>query len=356
VLRSNCTLPALVNSDYSTDAKEKGDTISIPLASAVNTIDVVPGAYATDPASVAPTTAKILLSNWKEAAFTLTKRDEANAIAGIMPLELEAAVKSLADTINASIYETYKLVPGHVGTAGVTPFSTTADAANARKKLSTQLAPLGSRVMVLDPEAEAQALQLPAFSQYLQSGDKDVISEGRLGRKLGFDWYMDQVAPFHTSGALGSGGATVTGSAGALTVNIANAGSAGSFTDGDILTFAGDSQSYVVVGAAALSVGTTAVSIYPALKVAQSGSGAVSLIGSHTVNLAMHRDAIGFASRQLENTKPGMMTNSMTVTDPVSKLSMTLEIREEFQRVRVSVSSLWGVKLIRPELAVRVLG
>jgi hypothetical protein len=358
VLRSNCTLPALVNSDYSTNAKEKGETISIPLASAVVTTDVVPGPYANDPGSVAPTTAKIVLNNWKEAAFTLTKRDAANAIDGIIPMELEAAVKALADSINGSLYSLYKQTYGHVGTAGVTPFATVADAANARKQLSIQLAPASDRVMILDPNAEAQALQLAAFSQYLQSGDKEVITEGHLGRKLGFNWFMDQVAPYHIAGSLGSGGAAVSAAApvGAFTVSVTNSGSTGSLNLGDLISFAGDSQQYVVAFATPLAVGVDAVSISPALKVAKVGGEAVALVGSHTVNIAMHRDAIGFASRQLEDTRPGTSGNSMTMTDPVSKLSMTLEIREEHQRVRVSVSSLWGCALVRPELAIRVLG
>jgi hypothetical protein len=93
------------------------------------------------------------------------------------------------------MFQLYKNVYGHVGTAGTTPFSSVADAANARKLLNVQLAPMTGRVVVLNPDAESQALQLAAFSQYLQSGDKDVIQEGHLGRKLGFDWFMDKVVP-----------------------------------------------------------------------------------------------------------------------------------------------------------------
>jgi hypothetical protein len=157
---------------------------------------------------------------------------------------------------------------------------------------------------------------------------------------------------------LTAGAATVNGaaSAGAYSLSIAKATNASPLVVGDLISFAGDSQSYVVTANATLAVGNTVVSISPALAVAKVGGEAMTLQPSHVANLAFHRDAIGFASRKLEDTKAGDNTNTMSISDPVSKLSMTLSIREEFERVRVSVSSLWGAALVRPELAIRIKG
>jgi hypothetical protein len=63
----------MVNSDFGDEVKQKGDTIQVPVPSIMTATDVVPGAYAPDPQNVAPTTAPIALSNWKEAPFTHTR-------------------------------------------------------------------------------------------------------------------------------------------------------------------------------------------------------------------------------------------------------------------------------------------
>lgn len=79
-------------------------------------------------------------------------------------------------------------------------------------------------------------------------------------------------------------------------VSLAKATNAASLKEGDILTIAGDGQTYVVTEAVSLAVGNTAVKIYPGLARATTGSEAVTVSGSHVMNLAFHRDAIAFAT------------------------------------------------------------
>lgn len=358
-LRTNCNMARSVNTSYSAETKQKGDTITIPLASAMVASDVVPGPYAPDPQTVAPTVAKIPLNKWKEVPFTLTNKEVAESIGGVMSMQLEQAVATLASAVNADIWAQYTQAYGTVGIAGTTPFATINDAINARKQLNIQLAPVANRVMLVDPLAEAAAIALPGFLQAQQSGDSKVVTDGDLGRKLGFEWASDQVGASHvastvTAGALTAGAATSVGS---TTVSLAKATNPMTLKAGDILTFAGDTQTYAVVAPANLAVGNTSVAVVPAIKVAKAGGEAVALLGSHTVNLAMHRDAIGFASRVLENQSYGAdASQSFSMVDPVSKLAMRVSFRQEFERSRFSVSMLWGAAMVRPDLAVRVLG
>src|SRR5262249_51640480 len=147
--------------------------------------DVVPGPYAPDPQNVAPTTAPIPLSNWKESAFTLSEKEIAAALAGVPPMQLTSAIEAMATTINASILSLYSGVYGYVGTAGTTPFASDITAATqARKVLALQRAPTNSRRIVLNPDAEANALSLAAFYGALNSADPNVITEGLIGRKF----------------------------------------------------------------------------------------------------------------------------------------------------------------------------
>ena len=64
-LREEVLLTRLVNTDYSTEAKKKGQTIDIPVASDMGTADsVTPAATPTAPPDLTTATAQITLSNW----------------------------------------------------------------------------------------------------------------------------------------------------------------------------------------------------------------------------------------------------------------------------------------------------
>lgn len=364
-LRRNCVMPRLVNSDYGTEVKEKGDTIQVPIPSAIAVQDVVPGVTAPAPADIAPTTASIPLSNWKEAPFVLSEKELAQVIDGVIPIQLSSAVEAIADAINQSIFGLYTGVYGFTGTAGTTPFASDITAAtNARKVLGTQLAPTQNRRIVLDPSAEANALSLPAFYGALNSADPAVITEGQIGRKFGFDWYMDQRVPTQVAGTITTGliaKASTAQAAGLKAIVCTTAASTGAcaLKVGDIIQFSGDAQTYTVTAAATQAAASTdvTVNISPGKVVPLVGSEAVTVKASHVANLAFHRDAFAFASRPMNmNNLTENKDQSFMMSDPVSGLTMRLCYREEFHRTRLAFDVLWGVGLIRPELACRIAG
>jgi hypothetical protein len=378
-LRSGLVMPRLVTNDFGDEVKNKGEIIQIPLPSAMTSTPIVPAAYAPDPQNVAPTTATIPLDYWDESAFTLTNKEYAQVVAGVVPIQLTAAMQSLAATINASIIGLYTTVGNYVGVAGTTPFAfsegTPTEAIAARTILSQNLAPVQDRALVLGPAAFGNALGLPNFAYYLNAGDKDSVDAGTIDRKFGFNWYEDQqignavgggaVTGYQTAGALtGTVTASATQAAG-LTAIAVTTGASSSFAPnvGDIVTFAGDSQTYSVQsgGVASSGLGASAsgtLNILPAKQVAIGGSAvAITMKASHVVNLAFQRQAFGFAMRpeaeHIGGKDPDMR---MTMTDPVSGISMTMEIRDEFHRTRVAYSALWGVGAIRPQVACRIAG
>ena len=364
-LRHNAVMPRLVNSDFGSEVKEKGEVIQVPVPSVMTATAVVPGAYAPDPQNVAPTTASISLDSWYEAPFTLSEKELAQVVEGIVPIQLSAAVEALATTINTSIFNNYTGVYGYVGTAGTTPFgSSLAVATTARETLGIQLAPTANRRFVLSPAAEANALALPAFSQYLQSADPNVIREGDIGRKLGFDWYMDQQVPTHTAGTITTGltaQASTVQAVGLTTIVATTAASTGAcaLLAGDIITLSGDTQTYTLTANATQASAATNVNllISPAKAVALAGGETITVAASHVVNLAFARDAFAFASRPVKPMNLGKeIDDEFYVADPVSKITMRLSYRQEFHRTRFAFDVLWGTGLLRPQLACRVAG
>ena len=219
-----------------------------------------------------------------------------------------ANLEAIANDVNATLLGLGRKFYGMVGTPGTTPFSTVVDATNARKVLNRQLAPVNDRRIVLNPDAEAAALGLSGFAD------------------------------------------------GAQVVSLAKATNAAGLKEGDILTIAGDAQTYVVTEAVSLAVGNTAVKIYPGLARPTTGSEAVTVSGSHVMNLAFHRDAIAFATRPLMDSANGLGNLIQSAVDPVSGLSLRLEVSREHKRTRFSYDILYGADVVRRELGCRIAG
>lgn len=365
-LRQVAIIPQLVNMGYSGLAGERGSSIDVPIPSAIAAQVVAPGNTPPSTPDVQPSTVSIQLNNWYEAPFYLTDQDMLTAMNGTIPMQASEAVKSLANRVNTDILTLYKSVYGFNGTPGTTPLaSDTSAITNTRKVLNTQLAPVDDRRFVLDPNADGNALSLPAFQYVNQGGTDSVMREGQLGRRLGFDFYMSQLMPFHTAGTQ-SGTITVSGAAAAAptafsqTITIASAGSSAvAWNYGDVVTFAGDTQTYVVTNISGVTIGassTGTVTLAPGLQIAKSGGEAVTLKASHQINLAFHRDAFAFATRPLASSAEGLGNIIQTATDPDSGLTLRLEISREHKRTRFSYDILYGCQCIRPQLAARLAG
>lgn len=368
-LRENCVMPRLINSDYENDAKQQGDAVNITVASAATTSSITPANTAPNPPDVTPTKVVLTLDQWEESAFQLSDKEIENifSLPKYKSQQVAEHIKALCNKVNETVFDVYPGVYGFAGTAGTTPFATsTAEATAARKVLNKQLAPLNPRAFVLDPDAEASALGLRAFQDASFRGDTSGVIEGQIGRKLGFQFAMDQQVPTHTAGTITTGLAAKAATAqvvGDETIQCTTAASTGAcaLLAGDIVHFAGDPQTYVLTANATQASAATDVTlnISPPLKVALAGGEAVTVEDDHVVNLAFHRDAIGFASRPLAGDKgltAAELENIMQIPDPLSGLTLRLERRREFYRVRYSFSLLWGVKLVRPELITRVAG
>lgn len=364
-LRQMAIMPMLVNRGYETLAGQKGTTIDIPIPSAITVQDVAPGATPPVTAVVAPTSVSITLDQWKEAPFYLTDKELQEVVSGIIPMQASEAIKALANTVDSYIFGLYKGVYGYYGTAGATPFATdTSDATKVRAILDNQLAPLGDRRVVMNADAQANALNLTAFQNTQFATDASDVIAGKLTPKFGFAWFMDQNVPTHTAGTITTGliaKAATAVAIGATSVVATTAASTGAcaLKAGDIITFAGSTQTYAVgadVTQAAAATDTAAISITPPLVKALVGSEAITVKATHVVNLAFHRDAFAFANRPLDVPTDGLGAIVQSAIDPVSGLTLRLEITREHKRTRYSYDILYGGLLVRAALAARLAG
>ena len=359
-LREMAIMPRYVNRTYDTAPGQKGSTIEVPIPSAITAGSVTPSYVGPDDTGITPTKKTITLDQWYEAPFFLNDKEIGEIREGFVNAQATEAVRAIANNVDDAILALYTNVYGYGGVAGTTPFGTDfSEFTQARAALAAQLAPTNDRYCVIDADAEANALGLRAIQDASYKGDSSGLREGEIGRVLGATWAMDQNVPTHTAGT--AVGATTDASAyaaGVTTVDLASAGT-GTILAGDIITFAGDDQTYTVsTGDADVSGGGTIV-FAPGLKVAQATAAvAITVKASHVVNLLFQRDAFALAARPVEASDPMGIANAQrqAVMDPVSGLSLALEVTRQHYRTRFAFSTLYGVQCIRPELAARIAG
>lgn len=366
-LRQNAIMPRLINRRYEQIAGQRGSTVDVPIPSAITTRDVTSAVAFPANVDFTPGLVQIQLNKWKEAPFQMSDKDILEAMNGTIPMQAAEAIKSLANTVDSDILATYKSVFNYVGTAGTTPFvSDVSNFTDAMVLMDTELAPVEDRRVVLSPAAQGNALKLPEFLRADARGDQGGIIKGTIGEKIGSLWFMDQNVPTHTSTALSAGAATANGvnavNAGSTdggrtgTISIAKATNTAPLVAGDILAIAGQTQTYTVLADVTLIVGNTTVSIAPALRTATAGGEAVTLKATHKVNLHFHRDCFALASRPLLDVADGLGNLIQSAIDPVTGLVLRLEISRQYKQTTFSYDVLYGVKCVRPELAVRIAG
>ena len=355
-LRSMNVMPRLVNSDYQGAANERNSVINVPIPSAITATAVVPGFQPPAQVDLAPTSVPIILDQWFEAPFFLTDNEVMQAMNGVIPMQASEAVKAIANQVNAYIMSMGRGFGGFVGTSGTTPFATDTSAASlARKVLNKQLCPPSDRRIVLDMDAEGNAIILPLFQQANTAGTDRTQVEGVIGRKIGFDWYSDQQVGVHTSTPLTAGALTVNGvnAAGSKVLNVSKATTAAPLVAGDAITIG--LITYVVAANTTLIIGNTAVPLTFGLVTATVGGEAITLRATYVRNLAFHRDVIAFATRPLlEVSHPAVISES--ATDPVSGIGLRLQITREYMRTRFAFDILYGGAVVRPELGCIIAG
>ena len=375
-LRQNAVTPRLIT-DYSFmvgGPNAKGNVLTIPTGAVQATAAITPSN--TPPSNVdhAAGSETITIGTHEGSYFHLTDQEKTqiDKDQSFVPLQMGEAFKSIANSFDAAVLALYKGVYGASGTFGTTPFATTLGAwtggSGARKILQDQLSPVGPWNAVLDPAAEGNLLGLSQINGANTRGDAGTMQTGQIGSVLGASWYANQSVPTHTCGTLTNGTGMLAKvndasyTIGESTVDIDDTSLTLAVAVGDIFTVAGDTQQYAVTAAA--TAGSNAIAgmaFTPTSQVAWADNAVVTFKDGatsnpdHVANLVFHPGAIGcaFARPEGEGLNP---ENEMVVTDPVSGIPIRVKVTEEYYQTTYRLDVMYGVSLLRPELACRIAG
>lgn len=288
------------------------------------------------------------------------ERGSGPAAAAIQGAQIQQAIRTLCNEIEADLADAYKSASRAAGAAATTPFGTAGDytaASLTRKILVDNGAPVSDLQLVIDTAAGANLRGKQASSSQ-EFGDT-MLRQGVLLDINGMMVRESGQVKTHTKGTGASATTNTAGYAvGATTITLASAGT-GTFLAGDVVTFAGDTNQYVVAtGDTDVSNGGTIVLAAPGLRQAIAASATnITVVATSPRNVGFSRSAIVLAQRLPALPANGDLASDRTsIVDPRSGLSFEVALYPQYRQMQWEVSCAWGVKVIKPEHVAVLLG
>lgn len=189
-LKANTVLLQLVRRDWENEVAQKGQTINIPFLGALSVNDKAVNTVVTLQ-TPGDTKVQLTLNKHKEVSFLI--EDTARAFASHDALKgyMADSMKVLGEQIDSDIAALYSGFSQSVdATAGLIE----QNVRESRRLLNAAKAPLIDRFLVLNEDADYEALGMEVIRNRDYQGDPAAIAvrDARLGRLYGFDIFMDQ--------------------------------------------------------------------------------------------------------------------------------------------------------------------
>jgi hypothetical protein len=358
-----------VNRDPKADRLAKNQTLYSWVTPTIALTDIAPGATVPQPADRTLGNKSISIDNFKAAPFYFTGEEEmqlntSGSYGGVIADTIEQAVRTVTNQIESDIALAAQVGASRAyGTAGVTPFPTTVgDSAQTRKILDDNGAPMGTRSLVIDTTTGAALRTLANLTKANEAGTTMGLRDGALLDLNGQVIRESAQVVTPTAGTMAS--ATSTSAAftvGQTVIPLAAAGT-GTVAAGDIVTFANDTNKYVVAAVSFAGAnpasGDSITLAAPGLRKAQGvATRAITVIASGPRMIAHSRNAILLATRLPARPSGGdLATDIAVITDARSGISLELSMYPQYRQVYYEIAAAWGVRVIKPEHIAVLLG
>lgn len=354
-----------VTIDATTQRAAINQTVRNFIAPASTASDITPGLYAPDSGDHTIGNSTLSISKSRMVPIRWNGEEElslsaAHGASAIRAAQIQQAIRTLVNEIEVDLCALYIKASRAAGTAGTTPFGTANDytaASLSRKILADNGAPLSDMQLVLDTTAGANIRGKQAAAA--DAGTTNILRQGVLLDINGMQVRESAQVKTHTKGTGASATTNAAGYAvGATTITLASAGT-GTILAGDVITFAGDTNQYVVASGDAdvSNAGTITLAAPGLLKAIAASATAITVVASSTRNLAFSRNAIVLAQRlpALPADGDGAQDRT-TITDPRSGLSFEVSVYRQYRQVHWEVACAWGVAVTKPEHFALLLG
>lgn len=354
-----------VTRNVSAERAAVGEDVVYHVAPAMASGNIVPAMAIPEPTDRTIGTDTISITKAKMVEFGFVGEEQKGLNNGPGYLSVQAdmfaqGLRTLTNEIETDLaVEAYLNSSRAFGTA-TTPFATnTGETAQIKKILDDNGAPASGRSLIIDTTAGASLRTLTQLTKVNEAGTSMTLRDGEL---LNLNNMMIKESAGVQEPTAGTGASATTDNAGyaigATTLTLASAGT-GAILAGDVLTFAGDTNKYVVVtGDADVSGGGTIVIAAPGLRVAMSAATkAITVFATTSRNIAFSQNALHLVARAPALPQEGdLALDRMLITDPRSGLVFEVSLYGGYRKIRAEIAMAWGVKATKTEHIATLLG
>ena len=212
---------------------------------------------------------------------------------------------------------------------------------------------MSGRQLVVDTSAGASLRSLNQLNRINEAGETSMLRQGSLGELHGSMYRESGQAYLHTKGAgllYQLSGAHAVGATSLLLKT-----GTGTVLVGDIITFASDTNKYVVSKGVA-APGTIEIN-KPGLVAAVAANAAMAIGDSYAANVNFTSGSLMLATRLPDLPAEGdIALDRFPLMDMRSGLVFELSVYPGYRKNRYEVGLSWGVKGIKPEHSAIMLG
>ena len=340
-----------------------GQAIRVDVEPAGNVSNITPAMVVPDPTGQTSGFTDIIITNSRAAEFGFNGEDQKGLNTGagygsVRANKIAQAIRAVTNEVETDLCGLQSTFSRAVGTAATTPFGTAndyTDGSKALQVLKDNGAPLQDNQLVINTTAGVNLLGKQAA--VADAGSDSILRQGVLLDINGMPIRESAQVNTSTSGT-SANAVTTAGHAVGITSIVLKAAGTGTIVAGDVITFAGDTNQYVVTTGVAAVSGATIVIAAPGLRQALPvGDKAITITAASSRNMAFNRSAIVLAARAPARPSEGdMASDVIIITDPRSGLSMEFAMYKGYRKVRYEVGLAWGVKNIKPEHTALLLG
>lgn len=358
-------IPA-VTLDADVSGAAVGQKIQSHVAPAAAAQDTTPGASSPDDGDQDIGSKEFTITKSRHVPFrwngeqSLSINNGGHGVLSIQQNQIAQALRTLTNEVEADLCALHTKFSRAYGTPGTTPFGTPGDftdATEALKILKDNGAPQSDNHLILNTAAGAKMLGKQA--DYDRQGSDSMLRQGVLLDSAGMALRESGQVNNHVAGNAASATTNAAGYAvGATEITLASAGT-GEIKAGDVITFAGDTNKYVVAsGDADVSGGGTITLAAPGLRVAIGTSAtAITVVGTSARNMAFTRSAIILGARLPAMPEGGDEASDVEIiVDPRSGLAFELAVYKQYRQNRYQIGLAWGTEVAKAEHTALLLG
>ena len=345
-------LQNLVSRNVENLVANAGTKVNVPIQPDMDAEDWTPG-NAITATDIAQTEIEVSLNKSKKRTINLNGTELTKSAYDLIETYGVPMAKSILVAVNQEIYK--ELLASTTildATAGIDED----DIIDAGTKLSEADVSLVNRVLVGSPAVMGSLMKRDAFQLVNSTGTNDVMRQGIIARRMGFDFYannaMSKYTPSDVAGAVDNGDGYDAGAT-AMTVD--------GFDDtttpirvGDVFKITGDATGfYTITGTTVTGGDTVGLEFSPGLRQDVDDNAVITITPTQSV-IAMVPSGLAFAARAYAQL-PGQAGVSQQIVN-VQGLPVRISVWHDAKLgVNVQYDILFGSKLVKSGRVVRIL-